>query len=71
MDEAVNHRLDRELQGIASHEIDLDSREATLVEGRKMLEETWLTVLAHELIANVRAEHLDTNVEELANREKQ
>jgi hypothetical protein len=63
-------RLECELEALASHEADLNSREATLAVERKGLEDTHGGVLARELTAYIRDVRLNSKVEELADREK-
>jgi hypothetical protein len=63
-------KLDHELEALATHESSLDSREATLEIEWKNLEDAHLKVMARELTANVKESNLNTNVVELANREK-
>jgi ADP-heptose:LPS heptosyltransferase len=63
-------KLDHELEALATHESSLDSREATLEIEWKNLEDAHLKVMARELTANIKESNLNTNVVELANREK-
>jgi hypothetical protein len=69
-DEVFNRRLDRELEGIASHETDLDSHEATLAGEHESLEMTRSEVLAHDLAADIKDERLNSWAMELMDREK-
>jgi hypothetical protein len=68
--EAVDARLEHELKGVTSHEAGLDTREAALVEERKNLEETWLTVSNRELTTDIRHTRLDTREAGLVDRER-
>jgi hypothetical protein len=63
-------RLKHELEALASHESDLSSRGATLGMERKDQEVAHVRVLACELAANVRDEHMNSKADELADREK-
>jgi hypothetical protein len=63
-------KLGRELEALATHESNLDDREAILEAEQKALEDARLTVMAQELAADIREPDLDTRVAELANREK-
>jgi hypothetical protein len=69
-EERVDLTLDHELEALASHESNLNSREATLEAGQKSLEETRTEVLGHELTAGIRDQRLNSRVVELASREK-
>jgi hypothetical protein len=63
-------KLGRDLEALATHESNLDDREAILEAEQKALEDDRLTVMAQELAADIREPDLDTRVAELANREK-
>jgi hypothetical protein len=63
-------RLERELAGLATHESSLKSREAALAAEQKDFEDVCASVLAHELVANVRENALDTRATEVADRER-
>jgi hypothetical protein len=63
-------RLERELAGLATHESSLKSREAALAAEQKDFEDVCASVLARELVANVRENALDTRATEVADRER-
>jgi hypothetical protein len=68
--EAVDTWLERELKGVTSREAGLDTRNATLAEERKKLEETWLTVSNRELANDISHARLDTREAGLGDRER-
>jgi hypothetical protein len=66
----VDIKLGRELEALAIHESNLDSREATLEAEEKVLEDAHLMVTACELAADVREANLNNREAELAKWEK-
>jgi hypothetical protein len=69
--EALNDiRLEHELAGLATYESSLESHEATLAAEQKDFEDVCASVLAHELVADVRENALDTRAAEVADRER-
>jgi hypothetical protein len=70
-EEEITSMLDRERSKLSSRETDLDTHEAALEVNQKSLADLRMEVLAHELAANLKANHLDFWERELADREKQ
>jgi hypothetical protein len=69
-EEQDDHRLDRELKALASHESKLNSHEASLETEWKSLEEIRAEVLGHKLATDTRDECLNSRAAELVDREK-
>jgi hypothetical protein len=65
-----NIKLEHKLEALATYESSLDSHEAALGIEWKALEDAYLEVTTHELVADIKECNLNTKVAELANREK-
>jgi hypothetical protein len=63
-------RLERELAGLATHESGLESRETALMAEQRDFDNARATVLARELVADIREDDVDTRVVEVADRER-
>jgi hypothetical protein len=62
--------LDHEHSELSSHEANLNTREAALEADQKSQGDLCAEVLAHELIADLKANHLEFREKERADREK-
>jgi hypothetical protein len=69
-EEEIAGMLDRERNELSSHEANLNTREAALEVDQKSLADLRVDVLAHELTADLKANHLEFRKKELADREK-
>jgi hypothetical protein len=63
-------RLEHELAGLATHESGLESRETALMAEQRDFDNARASVLARELVADIREDDLDTRVVEVADRER-
>jgi hypothetical protein len=69
-EEEVTDTLERERNELSSHEAGLNTRETTLEADQKSLGDLRVEVLARELIAELKANHLAFREKELADMEK-